>query len=226
MQLRKDQLTVMTAPYNPAKITDAYSSHNNMRKEMKPRPSRSPGMSTPNGKRKLDFLAEADEDYEVVPIHQATSLEDESEEDNHLDISQALSGRKFSQIDGGDVTEDEEAEIQAMMGTKLKQDGLSTVKTIAAKGKGKEKETKGLTGGGSWQSMGKCFGPCCPNITSGLLERSMFPILQAWYRHYYVPYCSEVTRRPLPSNVLPYPLRSHLRQEILWAWQEPDRVKR
>lgn len=61
--------------------------------------------------------------------------------------------------DDGYGTDEEEAEIANMMGSKLKQDGMSAVKAHAAKGKGKEKETKGLTGGGSWQSMGESINP-------------------------------------------------------------------
>lgn len=55
--------------------------------------------------------------------------------------------------EAGEVDEDEDAEIMAMMGKKSLKDGASAVKT--AMGKGKAKEAKTMVGGGSWQSMGK-----------------------------------------------------------------------
>lgn len=57
--------------------------------------------------------------------------------------------------EAGEVDEDEDAEIMAMMGKKSVKDGASTVK--ATMGKGKSKEAKTMVGGGSWQSMGTCF---------------------------------------------------------------------
>lgn len=55
----------------------------------------------------------------------------------------------------GDLDEDEDAEIMAMMGKKTLKDGATAVKTVMGKGKGKEAKT--MVGGGSWQSMGKSF---------------------------------------------------------------------
>jgi len=129
-----------------------------LRSKMAPRPSKTNDRAKSTGgagKRKLDFMQEEeDDDYEVVKAHRGG---DDSDEEVAKDISSALVGGPSSRQlqDDGYGTEEEEAEIASMMGSKLKADGMTAVKAHAAKGKGKEKETKGLTGGGSWQSMGE-----------------------------------------------------------------------
>ena len=126
--------------------------------KMAPRPSKTNDRAKSAGgagKRKLDFMQEEeDDDYEVVKAHRGG---DDSDDEMAKDISSALVGGSSSRQmqDDGYGTEEEEAEIASMMGSKLKADGMTAVKAHAAKGKGKEKETKGLTGGGSWQSMGE-----------------------------------------------------------------------
>jgi hypothetical protein len=124
---------------------------------MAPRTTKSSKGPGGQGKRKLDFMHEDDDDgeYEVVKADQTGN---DSEEEFSKDFSSALAGGSSSRAkdsqEQGYNTDEEEAEIANMMGSKLKQDGMTAVKAHAAKGKGKDKETKGLTGGGSWQSMG------------------------------------------------------------------------
>ena len=131
--------------------------------KMAPRTNRGPDRAKPaaaGGKRKLDFMQEEDDDdYEIVRGSGRGGMESDEDEAGARDISSMLVGGsgpgKQTSRDDGYGTEEEEAEIASMMGSKLKADGMTAVKAHAAKGKGKEKETKGLTGGGSWQSMGE-----------------------------------------------------------------------
>jgi hypothetical protein len=104
-----------------------------------------------------------DDDYEVVRATGRGGMDSDDDEASAKDFSSMLAGgssmARQAGKDDGYGTDEEEAEIANMMGSKLKQDGMSAVKAHAAKGKGKEKETKGLTGGGSWQSMGESINP-------------------------------------------------------------------
>jgi hypothetical protein len=72
--------------------------------------------------------------------------------------------------EAGEVDEDEDAEIMAMMGKKSLKDGATAVKTVMGKGKGKEAKT--MVGGGSWQSMGEFpFDLNAQSITKSALLR-------------------------------------------------------
>ncbi len=97
----------------------------------------------------MDSDAESDgSGYDVAP---STNFADDG-----MDISSSLvagpSGVSRAEAAEEEVDEDED-EIMELMGKKAVKDATAAVKEVVGKGKGKE--SKGTTGGGSWQSMGE-----------------------------------------------------------------------
>jgi hypothetical protein len=98
----------------------------------------------------MDSDAESDgSGYDVAP---STNFADDG-----MDISSSLVAGPSAgpRVEKEEDDEEEEDEIMQLMGKKAMKDATATVKEVLGKGKGKSKDNKGTTGGGSWQSMGE-----------------------------------------------------------------------
>ena len=98
---------------------------------------------------------------EASDISDVSSEHDGSSSGEDLDLSSALTGkkpRKTARDRAGPQDEDDDEDLQVILQESMSKRDVKEGTALLKKTKGKTKIVKGEIGGGSFQSMGSCFG--------------------------------------------------------------------